>query len=177
VEITKDEDAMLCRGTPVFLDGMVSRSGEEYSSFLKVDPETGRMSYSKTLEGFDEKPSFKIPDEVWGVKLKTTEKARLQDGKAVQIIGMKGYDGKEFSSWLKVNSNQARLDYYPENPDKPRHGEGQATAQTATPDSKQQPETSKSASKQTVRQDDQKQLIKDVNKRDQAQGFRKKVNA
>ena len=175
VEITKDEDATLRRGTPVFLKDMVSRSGEEYSSFVKVDTETGRMSYSKTLEGFDEKPAFKIPQEVWGVKLKSTEIARLQDGKAVQITGMKGYDGKEFSSWLKVNHNQARLDYYPENPDKPRHGESQATAQTAAPESKQQPETPKSASRKTAKQDKKKQTVKETGKQDKKSGFTKKT--
>jgi hypothetical protein len=138
VEITKDEDAMLRRGTPIFLKDMVSRSGEEYSSFVKVDTETGRMSTSKTLEGFDEKPSFKVPDEIWGVKLKATEKARLQDGKAVEITGMKGFEGKEFSSWVRVNQNQGKLDFFTENPDKPRHSA--STAQTNQQESSRQSE-------------------------------------
>ena len=171
VKITKDEDATLRRGTPIFLDGMVSRSGEEYSSFIKVDTETGRMSYSKTLEGFTEKPAFKIPQEVWGVKLKNTEIARLQDGKAIQVTGMKGFDGKEFSSWLKVNPNQGRLDYYTENPDKPRHGETQAqtTAQTAAP------EPPKPATRQTAKDDSKSQTVKDANKQEKKAGFTKKA--
>ena len=175
VEITKEEDATLRRGTPIFLKDIVSRSGEEYSSFVKVDTETGRMSYSKTLEGFDEKPAFKIPQEVWGVKLKTTEIARLQDGKAIQVTGMTGYDGKEFSSWLKVNPNQGRLDYYPENPDKPRHGEGQTTAQTATPDRKQQPDKDDQSKRQTAKDDNKSHSVKDANKQEKKQGFSKKV--
>ena len=175
VEITKEEDATLRRGTPIFLKEMVSRSGEEYSSFVKVDTETGRMSYSKTLEGFAEKPAFKIPQEVWGVKLKSTEIARLQDGKAVHVTGMKGYYGKEFSSWLKVNPNQARLDYYPENPDKPRHGETQTTAQTADPNNKQQPESPTSAARQTAKDEANKQTVTDTNKQEKKRGFTKKV--
>lgn len=30
---------------------------------------------------------------------------------------MTGYDGKTFDSYLKVNRNQEKLDYYSENPD------------------------------------------------------------
>jgi hypothetical protein len=30
---------------------------------------------------------------------------------------MKGFDGKLFDSYLKVNFNQGKLDYYNENPD------------------------------------------------------------
>ena len=160
VAITKDEDATLRRGTPIFLKDMVSRSGEEFSSFVKVDTETGRMSYAKTLDGFDEKPAFKIPDEVWGRKLKTNEKAQLQDGKAVLITGMKGFDGKEFSSWLRVNQNQAKMDYFPENPEKPRHSARQ---------------TESSSTAQTARQDSKKQSEKEDKKQGKVKGFSAKI--
>jgi hypothetical protein len=86
-------------------------------SLVKLDLETGRPQYSKTIDGFTERPEFKIPAEVWGVALSATQRANLQDGKAVLVEGMKGYDGKEFSSFLKVNRNQGKLDYYNENPD------------------------------------------------------------
>jgi hypothetical protein len=117
VPLTTEDRQQLREGKPVFIENMVNQRGEEYSSFVKLDLETGRPQYSKTLDGFSERPEFKIPAEVWGVTLSATQRAGLQDGKAVQVEGMKGYDGKAFSSYLKVNQNQGKLDYYNENPD------------------------------------------------------------
>jgi hypothetical protein len=117
VTLTAEDREQLREGKAVFIENMVNQRGEEYSSFVKLDLETGRPQYSKTPDGFTERPEFKIPAEVWGVTLTATQRAGLQDGKAVRVEGMKGYDGKEFGSYLKVNRNQGKLDYYNENPD------------------------------------------------------------
>jgi hypothetical protein len=82
-----------------------------------LDLETGQPRYSKTPDGFDERPAFKIPAEVWGVTLTATQRAGLQDDKAVLVQGMKGFDGKVFDSYIKVNRNQGKLEYFTENPD------------------------------------------------------------
>lgn len=118
VVLTAEDREQLRAGKPVFLENMISRKGEEFSSFVKLDLETGRPSYSKTLDGFSEQQEFKIPAELWGVTLTATQRAGLQDGKAVLIEGMKGFDGKTFSQYAKVNAGRTRIDYYNENPDR-----------------------------------------------------------
>jgi len=150
-ELTTEDKNELRAGKVVFLKDMVSRSGEEFSSFVKADTETGKISFSKTQDGFDEKPTYKIPQEIWGVTLKTTERAALQDGKAIYLKDMTGVNGKQFSSWIKLNENKSKLDYYNENPDLSRQNAKSQTTQTTGQDKKQAPE------KQT-----QKQLEKDA---------------
>ena len=49
-----------------------------------------------------------------------TVSADLQSGKAVLVEGIKGYDGKTISQYVKANFNQGRLDFYNENPDRKR---------------------------------------------------------
>lgn len=120
VTLTPDDREQLRAGKPVFIENMVNRRGEEFSSFVKLDLETGRPSYSKTRDGFEERQDFKIPAELWGVSLSATQRAQLQDGKAVLVEGMTGYDGKQFSQYVKANFNRGRLDYYNENPDRKR---------------------------------------------------------
>ena len=117
VNLTTEDREQLREGKPVFIENMVNRKGEEYSAFVKLDLETGRPQYAKTFDGFNERSEFKIPTEIWGVTLSPTQRAGLQDGKAIEVIGMKGFDGKEFNSFIKVNFNQGKLDYYNENPD------------------------------------------------------------
>ena len=99
---------------------VVNRKGEEFSSFIKADLETGRLSYSRTPDGFEQRAEFKIPEKVWDVKLTRNQRADLQSGKAVLVEGIKGYDGKTISQYVKANFNQGRLDFYNENPDRKR---------------------------------------------------------
>lgn len=120
VKLTPEERDALREGRTIFLNDMTNRRGEEFSSFIKADLETGRLSYSKTPDGFEQREQFKIPAEIWGRTLTATERAQLQDGKAVLIDGMKGYDGKLFSQYVRANFNTGRLDYYNEDPTRKR---------------------------------------------------------
>ena len=120
VKITAEEQQQLREGKVSFLNDMVNRKGEEFSSFIKADLETGRLSYSRTPDGFEQRAEFKIPEKVWDVKLTRNQRADLQSGKAVLVEGIKGYDGKTISQYVKANFNQGRLDFYNENPDRKR---------------------------------------------------------
>jgi hypothetical protein len=114
---------------------------------VKIDTETGRISYAKNQNEFDEKPAYKIPAEVWGITLTSTERSQLQDGKAVYIADMTGFNGQQFSSWVKMNEKMGKLDYYNENPDRPRQSAGQSeSAAAARQDGNRQPD--KEAQKQ-----------------------------
>jgi hypothetical protein len=117
VKITPEERQQLREGKEVFLNNMTNNRGEEFSSYVKLDPTSGFPMYSKTIEGFDEKREFKLPQEVFGKTLTATQRADLQDGRAVLIEGMKGYGGQEFSQWAKVNPAGSKLNFYNENPD------------------------------------------------------------
>ena len=120
VKITAEEQQQLREGKTIFLNDMVNRKGEEFSSFIKADLETGRLSYSRTPDGFEQRAEFKIPAKEWDVELTRKQRADLQDGKAVLVEGIKGYDGKTISQYVKANFNQGRLDFYNENPDRKR---------------------------------------------------------
>ena len=120
VKITAEEQQQLSECKVIFLGDMVNRKGEEFSSFVGADLETGRLSYSRTPDGFEQRAEFKIPEKVWDVKLTRNQRADLQSGKAVLVEGIKGYDGKTISQYVKANFNQGRLDFYNENPDRKR---------------------------------------------------------
>ncbi len=128
VKITAEEQQQLREGKAIFLNDMVNRKGEEFSSFIKADLETGRLSYSRTPDGFEQRAEFKIPEKVWDVKLTRNQRADLQSGKAVLVEGIKGYDGKTISQYVKANFNQGRLDFYNENPDRKRDASQRNTA-------------------------------------------------
>ena len=121
VKLTAEEQKDLREGRAIFLNDMVSNRGEEFSSFIKADLETGRLMYSRTPDGFAERAKFEIPKEIFGAKLSGQQRADLQSGKSVLVEGMKGFDGKSISQYVKLNSNQNKLDFYNENPDRNRN--------------------------------------------------------
>lgn len=121
VKLTADEQKDLREGRAIFLNDMVNNRGEEFSSFIKADLETGRLMYSRTPDGFEQRAKFDIPKEIFGAKLSGQQRADLQSGKSVLVEGMKGFDGKSISQYVKLNSNQNKLDFYNENPDRNRN--------------------------------------------------------
>ena len=121
VKLTAEEQKDLREGRAIFLNDMVNNRGEEFSSFIKADLETGRLMYSRTPDGFEERAKFEIPKEIFGAKLSGQQRADLQSGKSVLVEGMKGFDGKSISQYVKLNSSQNKLDFYNENPDRNRN--------------------------------------------------------
>ena len=121
VKLTEQEVKDLREGRPIFLNDMVNNRGEEFSSFIKADLETGRLMYSRTPDGFEERAKFEIPKEIFGAKLSGQQRADLQSGKSVLVEGMKGFDGKSITQYVKLNANQNKLDFYNENPDRNRN--------------------------------------------------------
>lgn len=144
VQLTHEDKELLRKGQPVFLENMVNRKGEEFSAFVKLNMTTGNPQYSRTPDGFNEQQAPRIPAEVYGHVFTAQERANLQDGKAILISDLKS-NGKQFSSYLKVNPSSGQLQYFQDNPDI-RRDTSRKAAQT---DNAQQQEQKKSA-KQAV---------------------------
>ena len=147
VQLTPEDKEALRKGQPVFLENMINRKGEEFSSFVKLDMNTGRPQYSRTPDGFRERQAPIVPAEVYGHVFTAQERANLQDGKAILVSDLKSANNKTFSSYLKVNANSGQLQYFQENPDIRRNTTRRA-AQTDDMQNRQQEQ--KKASRQAV---------------------------
>ena len=147
VQLTPEDKEALRKGQPVFLEIMINRKGEEFSSFVKLDMNTGRPQYSRTPDGFSERQAPIVPAEVYGHVFTAQERANLQDGKAILVSDLKSANNKTFSSYLKVNANSGQLQYFQENPDIRRNTTRRA-AQTDDMQNRQQEQ--KKASRQAV---------------------------
>ena len=144
VQLTHEDKELLRKGQPVYLENMINRKGEEFSAFVKLNMTTGNPQYSRTPDGFNEQQAPRIPAEVYGHVFTAQEKANLQDGKTILISDLKS-NGKQFSSYLKVNPGSGQLQYFQENPDIRRD----TSRRAAQADNTQQQEQKKNA-KQAV---------------------------
>lgn len=64
VQLTPEDKEALRKGQPIYLENMINRKGEEFSSFVKLDLASGRPQYSRTPDGFNERQAPTIPAEV-----------------------------------------------------------------------------------------------------------------
>uniref|UniRef100_UPI00402966AD DUF3945 domain-containing protein n=1 Tax=Phocaeicola massiliensis TaxID=204516 RepID=UPI00402966AD len=144
VQLTHEDKELLRKGQPVYLENMINRKGEEFSAFVKLNMTTGNPQYSRTPDGFNEQQAPRIPAEVYGHVFTAQERANLQDGKTILISDLKS-NGKQFSSYLKVNPGSGQLQYFQDNPDIRRD----TSRRTAQADNTQQQEQKKNA-KQAV---------------------------
>lgn len=140
VQLTHEDKELLRKGQPVYLENMINRKGEEFSAFVKLNMTTGNPQYSRTPDGFNEQQTPRIPAEVYGHVFTAQERANLQDGKSILISDLKS-NGKQFSSYLKVNPGSGQLQYFQDNPDVRRDTSRRATQA----DNAQQQEQKKSA--------------------------------
>lgn len=121
VRLTTEDRETLAQGKPIYMENMTFRnSAEEQSRWVKLDLRNGDVAYSKTVDGFEERQALKVPQEVNGAQLSAGQRAQLQDGKAVLIDGIKGFDGKTISQYGKMNNVTGKIDLYNDNPDRKR---------------------------------------------------------
>lgn len=130
--LTHEDKETLRKGGVVYLENMINNKGEEFSAFVRLNMTTGYPQYSRTPDGFNEQLVPKIPAEVYGHVFTAQEKANLQDGKAILISGVKRHGGEEFSTYIKVSPSTGKLNFFQENPDKPRNTQQNAQANNAT---------------------------------------------
>lgn len=128
VPLTAEDKEDLRNGKPVFLKDMTNQRGEEYSSFVKLDLETGRPMYSKTLDGFDERRPVRVPETFYGHTFTASERGRLQDGKSLLVSDLVGPGNQPLPPYyLKVNAGNGTLAFHPEDPDRKRTNTQRAT--------------------------------------------------
>lgn len=140
VQLTHEDKELLRKGQPVFLENMVNRKGEEFSAFVKLNMTTGNPQYSRTPDGSTSSRRRASRRKCTAMCSPRRRGQTSQDGKAILISDLKS-NGKQFSSYLKVNPGSGQLQYFQDNPDIRRDTSRRATQA----DNAQQQEQKKSA--------------------------------
>jgi hypothetical protein len=138
VKITPEERQELRDGKVIFLNNMTNNRGEDFSSWVKLNPDTGFPMYSHDQHDFSKQQAFKIPEVIGGKTLTATQRADLQDGKAVHLKDITDLQGNPYSPWVKLNPQGNGLTHYQENPDIKRDATTRSTAQAAKQTAKQE---------------------------------------
>jgi hypothetical protein len=137
IVLSQEDRLDLQGGKVIHVTDMVSQRGENLPPFVRLDMRTGRVQYSYDPNKFDEKPRFEVPQMVHNVQLTATQRAQLQDGKAVKVDGIVARDGNVISQYVKVNKGQTHLEFSNDNPDARRERSQRSTNFRQTQDNRQ----------------------------------------
>lgn len=138
VTLDDAQKQQLAEGKSVYLEGMTSKSGKEFSSYVQVNADKKGVEFR-----FDQQPNqsqqneqrqeqqqsneVRIPKKLLGVELSEKQRTNLQDGQTIYVSGMKDGQGQDFNAYVKVDNENSKLAFFKWNPDKSK-------AKEVTPD-------------------------------------------
>lgn len=111
--ISEDNRKILAEGGPVFIEGMTSRDGREYSANVKYDAEAKRIRYEFPKDDYSNSQEINIPNKIKGVILTEDQKTKLAAGEKVFIKDMISQNGKKFSNSIYIDKTENKIKFEP----------------------------------------------------------------
>ena len=109
-------------GKAIYLEDMLSKSGKPFNATVQINADKRGIEFSfDNNQSQSQKQSnseFAIPTKLGGIDLPNDDQSRLKEGGTIHVIGMKDREGQEYSAYVKVNTEEGKLNFYRWNPDK-----------------------------------------------------------
>ncbi|MDR3247122.1 MAG: DUF3945 domain-containing protein [Prevotellaceae bacterium] len=126
VQLDNKQIQELSEGKPVFVEGMTSKNGKEFSAHIQVNAEKRGIEFlfnekkpeQSQNQGQSQNGEVKIPKTLLGVELSDKQKDDLKSGQTVYVSGMKDTKGEQFNAYVKINTEKGKLDFFKWNPEK-----------------------------------------------------------
>ncbi len=128
VALDDKQKEALKEGKAVFIEGMTSKKGTEFSAHLQVNAEKRGLEFkfnNRHKQNHQERQEVRIPQKLGGMELTKEQQADLKAEKTIYVSGLTDKRGQVYNAYIKVNNEKGKLDFFKWNPDK---------AQEKTPD-------------------------------------------
>ena len=122
VSLNDKQMQSLKEGKAIYLEDMLSKSGKLFNATLQINADKKGIEFSFDSDHRQtqqqSKSEFAIPTKLGGVDLPETDQAKLKEGSTIHVSGMKDREGQEYSAFVKVNTEEGKLNFYRWDPDK-----------------------------------------------------------
>ncbi|MDP4201110.1 MAG: DUF3945 domain-containing protein [Bacteroidota bacterium] len=117
----------LAEGKEVYLEGMLSKSGKEFSAYAQINADKRGLEFhfnsqfphiQNQTQQYQGNNEVRIPKTLLGAEISEIQQEQLREGKTVYIAGMKDEKGGDFNAYVKVNNEKGKLDFFKWNPEK-----------------------------------------------------------
>jgi len=112
----------LKEGKAIYMEDMLSKSGKLFNATVQINADKRGIEFSfdnnQTQSQKQSNSEFSVPTKLGGVDLPETDQSRLKEGGTIHVTGMKDREGQEYSAYVKVNTEEGKLNFYRWDPDK-----------------------------------------------------------
>jgi len=112
----------LKEGKAIYLKDMLSKSGKPFNATVQINADKRGIEFSfdnnQTQSQKQSNSEFAIPTKLGGIDLPEADQSRLKEGGTIHVTGMKDREGQEYSAYVKVNTEEGKLNFYRWDPDK-----------------------------------------------------------
>ena len=117
VQLSEQQQKELSEGKSVWVEGMISKKGNEFSAYLQFNADTKKIEFRFDKEKQNQQQSqssqqsHEIPKTFRQKPLTEDQRASLQEGKTVYVDGLKDKKGKPYSGYITMNKETGKLDF------------------------------------------------------------------
>ncbi len=148
IKLSENQKQKLSEGHAIYLEDMISKNGKNFNATLQVNADKRGIEFrfdetQKQNHSHNQSKAFSIPEKIGGVVLSDKQQSTLKNGDAVYIKGLKDKLGKEYNAYVRMNSNEQKLDFFKWNPDKSKSKDITPLQKEEIKQNKEEPKKSK----------------------------------
>ena len=128
-KLDEEQKQKLGNGEKIEIKGMTSAKGKPFDGEVQFNADkryfelifdnNKKQSQGQNQNtGQNETKDVRIPKNICGVDLTEKQQGDLKAGQTIYVSGMKDKEGQDFNAYLKVNTEEKKLDFFKWNPDK-----------------------------------------------------------
>lgn len=131
VGLSEKQQNNLSAGKAVYIEGMTSKNGKEFSATLQVNADRKGLEFvfdnspkfsERQMQGANQTENQKneknISKTLCGLELSEKQYQALTDGRTLYLKNMTDKQGQPFNAYVKYSEEEQRLRFYKWNPDK-----------------------------------------------------------
>lgn len=145
ITLNEDQKQTLQEGKPLYLEGMISSKGKEFSANVQFNADKRYVEFlfdkpsQNKQQKQEQKPSGEIPKMIRGKELTEEQRQLLKEGKTIYISGFLSKSGNAYNGYLKLDGKNGKVDFSFKNPNKKEDKVGQETSKGKEQKAEDQP--------------------------------------
>lgn len=124
VKLSDEDKKHLAEGKPIYLEGMIAKSGKVFNATLQVNADTRKIGFKFDQQSQQQTKSqtqttgVYIPSRLLGADINKEQQSQLKEGRSIYVTGMTDRKGELFNAYVTVNTDKHKLDFHPSDPQK-----------------------------------------------------------
>jgi hypothetical protein len=111
VQLDEKQKQALADGKPIYVEGMISKNGKEFSAYLQVNADRRGIEFRFDNSQKQSHEQKDVPDTFRKKELTEDQRSSLRESKTVYVDGLEDKKGKKYSGYITLNKESGKFDF------------------------------------------------------------------